>query len=128
MWLEEDTLTWWGETPSSQMFHAPLKACPELAEGLDRVSPHLLNGRVYLRGVVPSPPWGRVRVRGILCASKHTSFSKPEASRTGAGGPLILTFSPKGEKGPQPTQLYLWPCGTGEELSEPTSSCSMRGR
>src|SRR5262245_24012568 len=47
MWLEEDTLTWWGETPSSQQFHAPRR--------LDRVSPHLLNGRVYLRSVVPSP-------------------------------------------------------------------------
>src|SRR5262245_59328173 len=31
MWLEEDTLTWWGETPSSQQFHTPRKARQSLA-------------------------------------------------------------------------------------------------
>src|SRR5262245_48754076 len=41
MWWQEDTFTRLGETPSSQQFTHRGR--------LDRVSPHLLNGRVYLR-------------------------------------------------------------------------------
>src|SRR5262245_44620499 len=53
MWLEEDTFTWWGETPSSQQFTHRGR--------LDRVSPHLLNGRVYLRSPSHAGPVGGER-------------------------------------------------------------------